>query len=175
MRKFVFGSLEFVVLGDVLTYSPTRGARFYQAFVAGCIGWLSVFGAYLVLSFEPFSKLGDWPKSWDVGAAVAFAVFGIVLFIASQIYLRTSSGKYLLDKQSRHLSRNSKLARDMTLTSAIVVIGRGGSVDVNPTWSVGSRDSGKDQGLPLLTFEAESDAAHVAQEISSFLGLPFVP
>ena len=174
MRKFVVGSLEFAVVGDVLTYSPTRGARFYQAFVAGCIGWLSVFGAYLVLSFEPFSKLGDWPRSWDTGAAVALAVFGIVLFIAGQIYLRTTSGDYLLDKQSQHLSRNSKLARDMTLASAIVVLKRGGSVDVNPTWSVGSRNSGKDRGLPRLTFESESDALRVAQEISSFLGLPIL-
>jgi hypothetical protein len=174
MRKFVVASLEFVVEGNIITYSPTRNARFYQAFTAGCIGWISVFGACLVLSFEPFSKLGDWSRSWDVGAAVVLGAFGLVLFVAGQIYYRSSCRGYLLDKLTHELSRDNKVVKELTFTAGIVVTRWSGSMETKPTWSVGSRDGGKHRSLPLLTFESESDAHQVAREVSSFLGLPIL-
>jgi hypothetical protein len=174
MRRFVVGSLEFVVVGKILTYSPTRSARFYQAFAAGCIGWISVLGAYLVLSFAPFSKLGDWTQSWDVGAAVSLGAFGLILFIAGQIYYRRSCRGYSLDKLTHELSRDNKVVKDLTFSAGIVVTRWSGSMETTPAWSVGSREGGKDRGLPLLTFESESDADQVAQEVSSFLGLPIL-
>ncbi len=160
-----------------LAYRPTQGARVYQSVAALGIALVAAFFAFVFAKNKPLAGLLEQGETWNSATVIAFGLFSVCLILAIPFYLRGAARQLVLVGSKRCLRIGRGKSIDLSSATSIALqynSGRAGEYSGGPTWSVVASEAGKHRYLPLLTFEQQTDARRVADEVAALFGLKVV-
>ena len=174
-RQYWAGDVAFVQEPGIIRYWPAKSARILQCVAAVGIALVSLFLAVLIWRAHPLSGLIDEGDALNSIAAVFLFTFAGLLLLAVPIYLRGAKTPYILERGSTTLRHGRRNATDIQGATGVTIVtrrvGEGGDITV---YSVALSRAKEPISLPLLTFDQQEEAQHIAVNISALLALPLV-